>query len=149
MKLLILSLLIAYALCDCPEVKTLNVKVLIFDADRGRKILKDVQCKNGACTLTHMLIVQQKQCVPYIVAKTHICAREIQIMKVVKCQTPALLKVLMAVQTIAINLATTRLKSSVPLHLTAKVVKGVQLVLQKILLVGAQQSVQFIVMRTK
>merc|ERR1719322_1193439 len=77
----------------------------------------------------------------------HLCVREILMTKVVKCQTPALLKILMVVQTFAINLATGRLKSSVPLHLTAKVVKGVQLVLQKIL--GAQHAVQLIVMRTK
>jgi len=99
--------------------------------------------------LTHMLIAQQKHNVPDIVKKTHICVREIQMTKVVKWVTPALLKVhgVRVVQTFAINLATLGLKSSVPLHLTAKVVKEVQHVLQKIL--GAQQFVQFIVMRTK
>ena len=99
--------------------------------------------------LTHMLIAQQKQNVPDIVAKTHTCVREIQMTKVVKWVTLALPKVhgVKVVQTSAINLATLRLKSSVPLHLTAKVVKEVQHVLQKIL--GAQQFVQFIVMRTK
>merc|ERR1712038_1382470 len=147
MKLLILSVLVAYALCECPEVKDPECKG------------SDLRCGQGetdseGCPMQEwcMHVDPYAHCSAKAMCPVH-CGEDAYMCKGDTdhegCQMPdsCFAKNTDVVQTFAINLATGLLKSSVPLHLTAKVVKEVQLVLQKIL--GAQHAVQFIVMRTK